>query len=187
MLVGTIALFRMFLHQKNACEWVTVQTPFNRNRRNHRSSSKRLWSLSWRNAGPNLWAFVFSHHRSIWDRHSFWLECVAETSLAPPAMSGNLEIVSRNFAGAICNADAPSPANTALYPHSSLTLSPQSTSRPLYSWRFCASSVFCKISPPGLRSEFISLPFFALWALGLTFLSLLIESTASRAHSVTYR
>ena len=32
------------------------------------------------------------------------------------------------------------------------------TSRPLYYWRFCAGSVFCRISPPGLRSELISFP-----------------------------
>ena len=64
---------------------------------------------------------------------STMLTCVyAETaSRASPVIPGIWEIVSEKFPAAICEAEAPCSANTALYPHSSLTLSHRSTTRHL--------------------------------------------------------
>ena len=70
------------------------------------------------------------------------LTCVyAETaSRASPVIPGIGEIVSEKFAAAICEAEAPSSANTALYPHSSLTLIvPQEHNSP-----FVVLEVCCK-------------------------------------------
>ena len=50
--------------------------------------------------------------------------------------------MSENVAAAICEAEAPRSANAALYPSSSLTLSPRSTTRYFYVWRFVARSAF---------------------------------------------
>ena len=62
-----------------------------------------------------------------------WPGCTLKTvSRASPATPRNFEIVSNNLTAAICEAEAPCSANSALYPSSSLTLSLQSTTRPLY-------------------------------------------------------
>ena len=66
-------------------------------------------------------------------------------SRVSPVTPGSIEIVSKNFATAIWDAEARGSESTALYPSSSLTLCPQSTTRaPLYFWRCFASSAFFK-------------------------------------------
>ena len=58
-------------------------------------------------------------------------------SAACPAQPGNLEMISMTSAAVICDADDPSSVNTAEDPESSFTISPRSTTRPLYFWCFC--------------------------------------------------
>ena len=53
-------------------------------------------------------------------------------SAACPAHPGRLEIMSVTFAGVICDADDPCSANTAHDPESSFTMSPRTTTQPLY-------------------------------------------------------
>ena len=54
------------------------------------------------------------------------------TSAACPAHPGSLEMISMTFAAVICDADDPCSVNTAWAPRSSFTMSPRSTTRPLY-------------------------------------------------------
>ena len=53
-------------------------------------------------------------------------------SAAGPAHPGSLEIMSMTFVAVICDADDPCSVNTAYDPESSFTMSPRSTTRPLY-------------------------------------------------------
>ena len=57
----------------------------------------------------------------------------ADTACAAcPAHPGSLAMTSITFAAVICDADEPCSANTAKEPESSFTISPRSTTRPLY-------------------------------------------------------
>ena len=49
-----------------------------------------------------------------------------------PAHLGSLDIMSINFAAVICDVDAPCSVNASYNPESSFTISPRSTTRPLY-------------------------------------------------------
>ena len=53
-------------------------------------------------------------------------------SMASPVMPKSLDNVPKNLAAAICEADAPYSVNTALYPVSSSTMSPRSTTLSVY-------------------------------------------------------
>ena len=53
-------------------------------------------------------------------------------SAACPAHPGSLEIMSMTFAAVICDADDPCSVNTAYDPESFFTMSPRSTTLPLY-------------------------------------------------------
>ena len=96
-------------------------------------------------------------------------------SLVSPAISRSFETVSKNFAAAICEAQAPCSVNTALCPSSSLTLSPQSTTRPLYFWRCVASSAFFKWQRSTKLAKWTVCPSFFAWRMtsyfDLTFLA----------------
>ena len=74
------------------------------------------------------------------------LTCVlADTaSDACPAHPGSLEIMSMTFAAVICDADDPCSAKTAYDPESSFTLSPRSTTLPLYFWCWGSNSEFLR-------------------------------------------
>ena len=53
-------------------------------------------------------------------------------SAACPAHPGSLEMMSMTFAAVICDTDDPCALNTAYDPELSFTISPRSTTRPLY-------------------------------------------------------
>ena len=53
-------------------------------------------------------------------------------SAACPAHRGSLDMTSMTFAAVICDADDPCSVNTAYDPESSFTVSPRSTTLPLY-------------------------------------------------------
>ena len=57
---------------------------------------------------------------------------------------GSLDMISMTFAAVICDADDPCSVNTASAPELSFTISPRSTTRPLYFWCFASSSAFFK-------------------------------------------
>ena len=60
------------------------------------------------------------------------------------AQSRRLVMTSLTFEAVICNADEPCSVNTAYEPESSFTMSPRSTTRPLYFWCFASNSAFFK-------------------------------------------
>ena len=60
-------------------------------------------------------------------------------SAACPTQPGSLEMISMTFAAVICDADDPCSVNTAC---ASFTMSPRSTTRPLFFWCFASNSVF---------------------------------------------
>ena len=63
-------------------------------------------------------------------------------SAACPAHPGSLDMISMTFAAVICDADETCSMNTAYTPESSFTISPRSTTRPLYFWCFVSNSAF---------------------------------------------
>ena len=65
-------------------------------------------------------------------------------SAACPAQSGSLEMISMPFAAVICDADEPCSMSTAQDPESSFTISPRTTTLPLYFWCFVSNSAFFK-------------------------------------------
>ena len=81
----------------------------------------------------------------IWEHPPFFTWVLEDTaSAACPAQPGNLEIISMTCAAVICDADDPCSVNTAYDPESSFTISPQSTTRPLYFWGFASNLAFFK-------------------------------------------
>ena len=62
-------------------------------------------------------------------------------SLAYPAHPGSLDIMSMTFTTVICDAD-PCSVNTTYDPESSFTMSPRSTTLPLYFWNSSSNSEF---------------------------------------------
>ena len=73
---------------------------------------------------------------AIWERPPIFTRVYADTaSAACPSQSGNLAITSITFPAVICDADEPCSVKTAWTPESSFTLSPRSTTLPLY---FCS-------------------------------------------------
>ena len=98
----------------------------------------------------------------------------ADTASADcPAQPGSLDMISMTFAAVICEADDPCSLNTACDPESSFTISPRSTTRPLYFWNCGSNSEFlrwqrsindakCTVLPSFLASaitSFLSLTF----------------------------
>ena len=70
---------------------------------------------------------------TICEHLPFLLGYKADTaSAACPSQPGNLEMISMTFAAVICDADDPCSVNTAYDPESSFTMSPRSTTLPLY-------------------------------------------------------
>ena len=68
---------------------------------------------------------------------------LADTASADcPAHPGRLEMISMTLAAVICDADDPSSVITASDPESFFTISPRSTTRPLYFWCFLQFSIF---------------------------------------------
>ena len=65
-------------------------------------------------------------------------------SAACPAHPSSLKIMSMTFAGVICDAGDPCPANNAYDPESSFTMSPRSTTLPLYFWCWGSNSEFLR-------------------------------------------
>ena len=71
----------------------------------------------------------------------FVLQRILHPLLAHP---GSLDIMSMTFAAGICDADDPCSVNTAYDPESSFTMSPRSTTLPLYFWFRGSTSEFLK-------------------------------------------
>ena len=67
----------------------------------------------------------------------FTWEKTDAASAACPAHPGNLDMISMTFAAVISDADDPCSVNTAQNPESSFTMSPRSTTRPLYFLVLC--------------------------------------------------
>ena len=63
-------------------------------------------------------------------------------SAACPSQPGNLEMKNMTLAAVICDADDPFSVNIAYDPESSSTISPRSTTRPLYLWHWGTNSEF---------------------------------------------
>ena len=80
-------------------------------------------------------------------------------------------MTSITFAAVICDDDEPCSVNTALEPESSFTMSPRSTTRPLYFWCFASNSAFFKWQMSITEAKSTVLPSFS--ASLMTFCSLL--------------
>ena len=74
----------------------------------------------------------------------FTLVQAGTASAAGPAHPGSLDMISMTFAAVIWDADDPCSVNTASDPESYFTMSPRSTTRPLYFWCFASSSALFK-------------------------------------------
>ena len=72
------------------------------------------------------------------------LECKPIPRLLLALRPGNLEMIYITFAAVICDAEGPCSVDTAQEPESSFTISPQSTTRPLYFWCFLSQSAFLR-------------------------------------------
>ena len=100
---------------------------FCRGRRIHNNGHSDFWILS--NLGAS----------------SSFTRVYADTaSAACPAQSGSLAMTFISFAAVIRNADEPCSVNTASDPEPYLTMSPRSTSLPLYFWYFGFDSAFLR-------------------------------------------
>ena len=87
-----------------------------------------------------IWEFwvVFEHP-------PFFTRVYADiASAACPSQSGSRAITSITFAAVICDADEPCSVNTAQAPESSFTMSPRSTTLPLYFWNCGSNSEFLR-------------------------------------------
>ena len=82
---------------------------------------------------------------------NFTWEKADTVSAACPSQPGNLEMISLTFAAVICGADDPCSVITAKDPESSFTMSPQSTTRPLYFWCCVSNTAFFKWLCPSVR------------------------------------
>ena len=71
----------------------------------------------------------------------------------------SFDIISIIFAAVICDADGPCSVNTACDPESSSTVSPRSTTRPLYFWCFASNSAFFKWQMSISEAEWTFAPF----------------------------
>ena len=65
-------------------------------------------------------------------------------SAACARQPGSLDVISITFAVVICDADDPCSVNAAHEPESSFTMSPRSTTRPLYFWNWGSTSEFLR-------------------------------------------
>ena len=79
------------------------------------------------------------------ERPPFFTWVSADTASAVcPAHPSNLAITSTICAAVFCETDDPCSVNTAYAPESSFTMSPRSTTRPLYFWYFCSNFAFLR-------------------------------------------
>ena len=76
----------------------------------------------------------------------FWPVSADTASAACPEHPGSLEKMSMTFAAVIWDADHPCSVNTAYEPESYFTMSPRSTTLPLYFWYSGSSSEFWKMT-----------------------------------------
>ena len=116
----------------------------------------RFWPFVLWQTRPNVWIFWLWNKNNV-DASSIltWVY-VDPASAACPEHPGSLEIMSMTFAAVIWDANDPCSVNTAYDPESSFTISPRSTTRPLYFWCFVSNSAFFKwqMSISGARWTF---------------------------------
>ena len=110
-------------------------------------------------------------------------------SAACPAQPGSLKVISVTFAAVICDADDPCSVNTAWNPESSFTISPPSTTRPLYFWCFASNSAFFKWHMSISEAKWTFAPFVLASSITsfllLTFVRFYAEIFSNFSHSLS--
>ena len=115
------------------------------------------------------------------ERPPFLPEKADAASAACPAHPGSLAMTSITFAAGICDADEPCSMNSACEPESFLTMSPRSTTWPLYFWCFGSNSALLRWQMSIKVAKWTFL--FSLCASGMTSFLLF---TSSNCHAGTF-